>query len=55
MEIRCAGSQPSGKGPSDLFTGTVRIRWLDMADEIENSILPGFGEGSSNDSAMNAS
>ena len=25
MEIRRAGSQPSGKGPGDWFTGTVRI------------------------------
>ena len=25
MEIKRAGSQPSGKGPSDWFTGTVRI------------------------------
>src|SRR5215210_68956 len=25
MEIRRAGSQPSGKGPSDWFTGSVRI------------------------------
>ena len=25
MEIRRAGSQPSGKGPADWFTGTVRI------------------------------
>ena len=25
MEIRRSGSQPSGKGPSDWFTGTVRI------------------------------
>jgi quercetin dioxygenase-like cupin family protein len=25
MEITRAGSQPSGKGPSDWFTGTVRI------------------------------
>ncbi|SFS65782.1 cupin domain-containing protein [Paenibacillus sp. BC26] len=25
MEIRRSGSQPSGKGPSDYFTGTVRI------------------------------
>ena len=25
MEIKRAGSQPSGKGPSDYFTGTVRI------------------------------
>ena len=25
MEITRAGSQPSGKGPADWFTGTVRI------------------------------
>ena len=25
MEIRRSGSQPSGKGPEDYFTGTVRI------------------------------
>ena len=25
MEIRRAGTQPSAKGPSDWFTGTVRI------------------------------
>jgi quercetin dioxygenase-like cupin family protein len=25
MEIRQSGSQPSGKGPTDYFTGTVRI------------------------------
>ena len=25
MEIRRSGAQPSGKGPSDWFTGTVRI------------------------------
>jgi quercetin dioxygenase-like cupin family protein len=25
MDIKRAGSQPSGKGPSDYFTGTVRI------------------------------
>jgi len=25
MEIRRAGTQPSGQGPSDWFTGTVRI------------------------------
>jgi quercetin dioxygenase-like cupin family protein len=25
MEIRRGGSQPSGKGPADWFTGTVRI------------------------------
>ncbi len=25
MEIRRAGSQPSGKGPSDWFTGAVRL------------------------------
>jgi quercetin dioxygenase-like cupin family protein len=25
MEIKRVGSQPSGKGPADWFTGTVRI------------------------------
>jgi quercetin dioxygenase-like cupin family protein len=25
MDIKRVGSQPSGKGPSDWFTGTVRI------------------------------
>jgi hypothetical protein len=25
MQIKGAGSQPSGKGPADWFTGTVRI------------------------------
>ncbi len=25
MEIKRIGSQPSGKGPADWFTGTVRI------------------------------
>ena len=25
MEIKRAGSQPSGKGPADYFTGTVRV------------------------------
>ncbi len=25
MDIRRAGSQPSGKGPADYFTGQVRI------------------------------
>jgi quercetin dioxygenase-like cupin family protein len=25
MEIKPSGSQPSGKGPADYFTGTVRI------------------------------
>ncbi len=25
MNITCSGSQPSGKGPADWFTGTVRV------------------------------
>ena len=25
MQIRRSGAQPSGKGPADYFTGTVRI------------------------------
>jgi hypothetical protein len=33
MEIKRIGSQPSGKGPKDWFTGTVRIDPLfDRAD-----------------------
>ena len=33
MEIKRVGSQPSGKGPADWFTGTVRIDPLfDRAD-----------------------
>ena len=28
MEIRQSGSQPSGKGPADYFTGSVRIEPL---------------------------
>lgn len=33
MEIRRCGSQPSGKGPADYFTGTVRIDPLFDAPE----------------------
>jgi quercetin dioxygenase-like cupin family protein len=33
MEIKKAGSQPSGKGPADWFTGTVRIDPLFTAPE----------------------
>ncbi len=33
MEIKRAGSQPSGKGPSDWFTGTVRIDPLFQAPD----------------------
>jgi quercetin dioxygenase-like cupin family protein len=33
VEIRRAGSQPSGKGPSDWFTGTVRIDPLFQAPD----------------------
>ena len=25
MEIKRSGSQPSGKGPAEYFTGTVRV------------------------------
>jgi hypothetical protein len=32
-EIRRCGSQPSGKGPADYFTGTVRIDPLFEAPE----------------------
>jgi quercetin dioxygenase-like cupin family protein len=33
MEIKQSGSQPSGKGPSDWFTGTVRIDPLNQAPD----------------------
>ncbi|MBS1804968.1 MAG: cupin domain-containing protein [Acidobacteria bacterium] len=33
MEIKRAGSQASGKGPADWFTGTVRIDPLFMAPD----------------------
>jgi quercetin dioxygenase-like cupin family protein len=33
MEIKRNGSQPSGKGPADYFTGTVRIDPLFEASE----------------------
>ncbi|MGO8865655.1 MAG: cupin domain-containing protein [Alphaproteobacteria bacterium] len=32
MEIRRSGSQPSGKGPAEYFTGTVRVDPLFQAD-----------------------
>ena len=33
MQIKRAGTQPSGKGPSDWFTGTVRVDPLFEAPE----------------------
>jgi quercetin dioxygenase-like cupin family protein len=33
MEIKRSGSQPSGKGPADWFTGTVRIDPLNNPPE----------------------
>jgi quercetin dioxygenase-like cupin family protein len=33
LEIKRAGTQPSGKGPSDWFTGTVRIDPLFQAPD----------------------
>ena len=35
MEIKRNGSQPSGKGSADYFTGTVRIDPLFQASELE--------------------
>ena len=32
MDIKRSGSQPSGKGPAEYFTGTVRIDPLFQAD-----------------------
>ena len=33
MDIRRSGTQPSGKGPADYFTGTVRIDPLNTAPD----------------------
>ena len=33
MDIKRSGSQPSGKGPADYFTGTVRVDPLFKATE----------------------
>lgn len=33
MNIQRAGSQPSGKGPAEWFTGTVRIDPLNQAPD----------------------
>ncbi|MDC9822262.1 cupin domain-containing protein [Devosia sp. ZB163] len=41
MEITRAGSQPSGKGPADWFTGTVRI------DPLFNRFDPARVQGAS--------
>ena len=39
MDIKRAGSQPSGKGPTDWFTGTVRI------DPLFQATAPGRAAG----------
>lgn len=41
MEIKRVGTQPSGKGPADWFTGTVRVDPLFQAPE------PAFVSGAS--------
>ena len=33
MEIKRSGSQPSGKGPAEYFTGTVRVDPLFQAPD----------------------
>ena len=42
MEIKRSGEQPSGKGPADYFTGTVRIDPLFQANDpgraVANSV-----------------
>src|SRR5260370_41873482 len=38
MEIKRSGSQPSGKGPAEYFTGTVRIDPLFRADEPARAV-----------------
>jgi quercetin dioxygenase-like cupin family protein len=41
MEIKRVGSQPSGKGPADWFTGTVRV------DPLFEAPPPARGRGAS--------
>lgn len=41
MEIYRAGSRPSGRGPTDWFTGTVRL------DPLFNPVAPDRGQGAS--------
>ena len=41
MEIKRSGTQPSGKGPADWFTGTVRI------DPLFQAIVPARAVGAS--------
>jgi quercetin dioxygenase-like cupin family protein len=38
MDITRAGSQPSGKGPADWFTGTVRIDPLFAVAELSRAV-----------------
>jgi quercetin dioxygenase-like cupin family protein len=38
MEIKRSGSQPSGQGPADWFTGTVRIDPLFQAKEPARAV-----------------
>jgi len=47
MEIKRSGSQPSGKGSSDWFTGTVRIDPLFQAPDpaLAQSVLVTFEPG----------
>ena len=40
MEIKRSGSRPSGKGPADWFTGTVRIDPLFEAPEPARVVEP---------------
>jgi len=39
MEIKRSGSQPSGKGPGDYFTGTVRIDPLFTAPDPARAVV----------------
>ena len=40
MEIKRSGSQPSGKGPADYFTGTVRVDPLFQAPDPARVAAP---------------
>ena len=39
MEIKRSGSQPSGKGPAEYFTGSVRIDPLFQVDDPARPIV----------------
>jgi hypothetical protein len=53
MEIKRSGSQPSGKGPAEYFTGTVRIDPLFQVQDPARA-SGASGKGSTEISAVRA-